>query len=195
MNPSRALLAATTLLTSIPAFAADYTVDGSHSRVGFAVTHLTVSKVRGTFGTMSGTLSYDPKNIAATSIKATVGIQSIDSDEAKRDEHLLSADFLDVAKFPEMGFVSKSVKNIKKESFDVIGDLTIHGVTKEVALTVDTPSAEVKDPWGNIKVGAHAIGKINRKDFGLTWNSVLEAGGFLVGEEVEIELDIELKKS
>jgi polyisoprenoid-binding protein YceI len=129
MNALRTMLAAATLLTSIPAFAADYAVDASHSRVGFAVTHLTVSKVRGTFGTMSGTMSYDPKNVAATSIKATVGVQSIDTDESKRDEHLLSADFLDVAKFPEMTFVSKSVKNVKKGSFDVIGDLTIHGVT------------------------------------------------------------------
>ena len=126
--------------------------------------------------------------------EATVGVQSIDTDEAKRDEHLLSADFLDVAKFPEMTFVSKSVKNIKKGSFEVIGDLTIHGVTKEVALTVDTPSPEVKDLWGNVKVGAHATAKINRKDFGLTWNSVLETGGVLVSDTIKLEMDVEAVK-
>jgi polyisoprenoid-binding protein YceI len=191
----RSLIASAMLLASSSAVAADYAVDGTHSRVGFSITHLTVSKVRGSFGTMAGTVSYDPKNVAATKVNATVGIASIDTDEAKRDEHLVSPDFFDVAAFPEMKFVSKAVRNIKKDHFELVGDLTIHGVTKEVLFTVNTFSSEVKDPWGNVKVGTYAVAKINRKDFGLTWNAALEAGGLLVGEEVEIELDIQLKKS
>jgi polyisoprenoid-binding protein YceI len=194
MRHVRTLVLATLALASGSAFAADYTVDPAHTRVGFAISHLAVSKVRGTFGTATGTVSYDPANIPATKISAKVGIASIDTDEAKRDEHLKSPEFFDVAKFPEMSFTSKSVKNVTKDSFDVVGDLTIHGVTKEATLTVATFTQEVKDPWGNVKVGTSAKGKINRKDFGLTWNAALETGGFVVGEDVEIELDVELTK-
>lgn len=191
---ARSLVTALFLFLSSSAFAADYAVDPSHTRVGFSITHMQISTVHGTFGTVSGKVAWDPKNVAGTKVEAKVGVGSVDTDEADRDKHLVSPDFFDVAKFPEMTFVSKSVKNVSKDKFDLVGDLTIHGVTKEVVFTVNTISADVKDPWGNTKAGTHAVAKINRKDFGLTWNSVLEAGGLLVGEEVTIELDVELKK-
>lgn len=183
------------LFVSAPAFAADYAVDPTHTRVGFTISHLAVSKVHGTFGKVSGKVSYDPKNISATKIDARVGVTSIDTDEDKRDDHLRSPDFFDAAKFPEMTFVSKSVKNIQTNgAFEVVGDLTIHGVTKETVLKVSPFSPEVKDPWGNLKVGTSARATVNRKDFGLSWNKALEAGGLLVGEEVEILLDVELAR-
>jgi polyisoprenoid-binding protein YceI len=184
------------LLAAAPALAADYDVDPTHTRVGFTITHLAVSKVHGTFGKVSGKVSYDPKNIAATKIDARVGVTSVDTDEDKRDAHLRSPEFFDVAKFPEMTFVSTSVKNVQPNgAFDIVGDLTIHGVTKETTFKVTPFSAEVKDPWGNLKVGTSATAKINRKDFGLVWNKALEAGGLLVGEEVEILLDVELARA
>ncbi len=191
----RSLAVAGALLATTPAMAADYVVDSSHTRVGFSISHLTVSTVRGSFGEASGTVSYDPKNVAATKVNAKVTVGSVDTREAKRDEHLRSPDFFDAVKFPEMTFASTAVKNIKKDGFDLVGDLTIHGVTKPVTLHVATFSPEVKDPWGNVKVGTRATGTINRKDFGLTWNAALETGGFVVGEEVALELDIELKKN
>jgi polyisoprenoid-binding protein YceI len=191
----RSLAVVGALLATTPALAADYVVDSSHTRVGFSISHLTVSTVRGSFGEASGTVSYDPKNVAATKVNAKVTVGSVDTREAKRDEHLRSPDFFDAVKFPEMTFASTAVKNISKDGFDLVGDLTIHGVTKPVTLRVATFSPEVKDPWGNVKVGTRATGTINRKDFGLTWNAALETGGFVVGEEVALELDIELKKN
>lgn len=175
--------------------AATWQVDPSHTHVGFAVSHMAVSTVRGEFGVASGTIEYDPKNVAATKITATVATASVDTREPKRDTHLQSADFFEVAKFPEMTFVSTSIKNVTPKGFDAVGNLTIHGVTKEVTLKVGALSPEVKDPWGNVKVGTTATATINRKDFGLLWNKVLEAGGLLVGEEVAITLDVELTKA
>jgi polyisoprenoid-binding protein YceI len=156
---------------------------------------MTISTVRGQFGTVSGTVEYDPKNVAATKIDATVGVTSVDTQEPKRDDHLRSPDFFDAAKFPNMTFKSKSVKNVAADGFDVVGDLTIHGVTKETTFHVATFSPEVKDPFGNIKIGTHATAKVNRQDFGLTFNKQLDSGGYLVGDDVQIELDVEMAKS
>jgi polyisoprenoid-binding protein YceI len=175
-----------------PAFAASYSVDPAHSRVGFSVTHMMVSTVRGDFGTASGTVEWDPANVKATKVDARVGVTSVDTRDQKRDDHLRSPDFFDAAKFPEMTFKSKSVKNIGKDTFDLVGDLTIHGVTKEVTLTVKNLPEARKDPWGNMKTGTHATGTINRQDFGMTWNNALDGGGYIVGDDVAIELDIEL---
>jgi polyisoprenoid-binding protein YceI len=187
---SLALLAA--LATATPAAAATYAVDASHTQVGFAISHMMVSTVRGSFGTVSGTVEYDPKNIAATKVEATVGVTSVDTNEDKRDEHLRTAEFFDVAQFPEMKFISTGVKNVKKDSFELLGNLTIRGVTKPVTLTVKTLAPEAKDPWGGMRSGTRATGTINRQDFGLTWNKALDGGGYIVGDEVEISLDVEL---
>lgn len=192
MLRSAALVAA--LLGAAPALAATYAVDGSHSQVGFSVSHLMVSTVRGSFGVVAGTVEYDPKNVAATKVDATITVTSVDTNEPKRDDHLRSADFFDIAQFPEMKFVSKQVKNVKKDTFDLVGDLTIRGVTKPVTLTVKTFAPEVKDPWGNVKTGTRATGVINRQDFGLSWNKALDGGGYVVGDEVALELEVELAR-
>lgn len=174
------------------ASAATYEVDPSHTRVGFGITHMMVSTVRGEFGTVSGKVEYDPANVAATKITAEIGITSVDTRDTKRDDHLRSPDFFDATKFPTMKFTSKAVKNASATGFDVVGDLTMHGVTREVTLHVDPISKEYKDPWGNQKAGTHATGVLNRKDFGMVYNSAIDGGGFILGDEVKIELDVEL---
>jgi polyisoprenoid-binding protein YceI len=182
------------LLVSTSAGAASYDVDASHSRVGFSVTHMMVSTVRGEFGTVSGTVDWDPANVAATKVNATVGVVSVDTRDAKRDEHLRSPDFFDATRFAEMKFVSKSVKNITPEGFDLVGDLTIRGVTKETTFKVKTLPGDRKDPWGNMKTGTRATATINRQDFGVKWNTAIDGGGYIVGDEVAIELDVELAR-
>ncbi len=182
------------ILSLSSAIAATYQVDASHSRVGFAVSHMMVSTVRGEFGTVSGTVDYDPANVSATKVSAEVSVVSVATREAKRDEHLESAEFLDAAKFPSMTFVSKSVKNPSSTGFDLVGDLTIRGVKKEVTFRVNPISKEYKDPWGNVKAGTSATATINRQDFGVSWNATLDGGGYVVGDDVKIELDIELLK-
>ena len=182
------------LLASSSAYAATYDVDATHSRVGFSVSHMMVSTVRGEFGTVSGTVDWDPTNVAATKVNATVGVTSVDTRDAKRDEHLRSPDFFDAAKFADMTFKSKSVKNVTPEGFDLVGDLTIRGVTKEVTFKTRTFPGDRKDPWGNIKTGTRATATINRQDFGVKWNTALDGGGYVVGDEVTIELDVELAR-
>lgn len=177
-------------LLSAPAFAADYAIDTTHSQVGFRVKHMMVANVRGRFKAFDAKLSYDPKNVAATTIEATVQTASIDTDTQKRDDHLRSPDFFDAAKFPELTFKSKKVTGKDGKLF-VTGDLTLHGVTKEVVLEVEGPTPEYKDPYGNTKIGATATTRINREDFGLKWNVALETGGVLVGKEVDITLELE----
>jgi polyisoprenoid-binding protein YceI len=195
MHAIRSLAILGALALSTPALAGTvYNVDASHSRVGFSVTHMMVSTVRGEFGTFTGTVEWDPKNVGATKVQGTVGIASINTREAKRDEHLKSPDFFDVASFPEAKFVSTGVKNVKKDSFDLIGDLTIRGVTKSVTVQVKTVSPEFKDPWGNVKAGTRATATINRKDFGITWSAALDGGGVVVSDEVGIDIDLELVK-
>lgn len=182
------------LTTASSAFAATYDVDPSHTRVGFSVTHMMVSTVRGEFGVVSGTVEWDPANVAATKVNATVGVNSVDTRDPKRDEHLRSADFFDIAKFADMTLKSKSVKNITPEGFDLVGDLTIRGITKEVTFKVKTLPGDRKDPWGNMKTGTRATATINRQDFGMKWNTAIDGGGYIVGDEVTIELDIELAR-
>jgi polyisoprenoid-binding protein YceI len=189
---NRIALYAAVAALSLPAFAraATYELDGVHSSASFRVRHLAVAWVRGEFQKLSGTVSYDPKNVAATTVSASIDVSTISTRNADRDGHLKSPDFFDVAKFPTMTFKSKKAEGAPGK-LKVTGDLTLHGVTKEVVLDVEGPSDGVKDPWGNTKLGATATTKINRKDFGLTWNKALETGGVLVGEEVEITLDLE----
>jgi polyisoprenoid-binding protein YceI len=176
------------------AFASTWTIDPDHSNVGFRVRHLMISNVRGSFEKHSGTVVIDDKDITKSKVEVTIVTSSINTNVTKRDEHLRSADFFDVAKFPTMTFVSRNVAKAGQDRLKVTGDLTLHGVTREVVLDVEGPSAESKDPWGNIRRGATATTRINRKDFGLAWNKALETGGVTVGEEVTITLEIEMIK-
>ena len=181
-----------TLALPLFAFAATWTIDPDHSNVGFKVRHLMVSNVKGSFDKYTGTVDINDKDITRSKVEVSIDTNSINTNVQKRDEHLRSADFFDVAKFPAMTFVSKKVAKAGKGKLKVTGDLTLHGVTKEVVLDVEGPSKESKDPWGTIRRGASASTKINRKDFGLVWNKVLETGGVAVGEEITITLEIEM---
>lgn len=185
-----ASLASLVIFTAAPLWAADYKIDADHSTVGFKVRHLAISSVPGRFATFDGTFSFDPANIKASKADATIALKSVDTNSTKRDEHLRGPDFFDVAKFPSMTFKSKEVEELSKDTFKLIGDLTIRGITKPVSLEVQYQGT-VKDPWGNEKAGFTASAKINRRDFGLTWNKVLETGGLVVGDDVAINLEIE----
>jgi polyisoprenoid-binding protein YceI len=167
-----------------------YQIDPAHSAAHFSVRHMMIANVRGEFTKVAGKFIYDPQNLADSSIEATIDVASIHTNDPDRDQHLKSPDFLDADKYPQMTFQSKSITSDDGELV-IRGDLTLHGVTQEVTLHADTPSPEVKDPWGNIRIGATATGKIARKDFGLGWNVVLEAGGVLVGEEVKLSLEVQ----
>ena len=179
---------------ALPAFASASTwnIDTDHSNVGFKVRHLMVSNVKGSFDKYTGTVELNDKDITKSTVNVAIDTASINTNVQKRDEHLRSADFFDVAKYPTMTFVSKKVAKAGKDKLKVTGDLTLHGVTRQVVLDVEGLSRESKDPWGNIRRGATASTTINRKDYGLVWNAALETGGVTVGEEVTITLEIEM---
>lgn len=172
---------------------AKYTIDLSHSHASFTVRHMMITNVRGEFQKFSGEVSYDPALPEATTASVSIDVASINTREEKRDAHLRSADFFDAANHPTMTFTARGAKQ-SGDGLAIVGDLTIRGTTKEVTLTVDEITPEGKDPWGNTRLGASAHTKINRTDFGLNWNSALEMGGVLVGEEVKIQLEVELIK-
>jgi len=171
--------------------AAIYDLDPAHTSAHFSVRHMMISNVRGEFTKVSGTVTFDPDNLQASTVEAAIDATSIRTRDDQRDAHLKSADFLDAEHYPEIRFRSTRIERDGDE-YVVHGDLTIRGVTKEVALKVEDLTPEAKDPWGNLRAGATAKTKIKRGDFGLAWNMVLEAGGFLVGEEVAITIDAEL---
>jgi polyisoprenoid-binding protein YceI len=170
-----------------------YQIDPSHSSAAFTIKHMMIAKVHGGFEKLSGKFIYDPSNLAKSSIDVSIDAASINTREASRDTHLKSPDFFDVVKYPTIAFKSTRFEG-SPDDLKIVGDLTIHGVTKIVTLDVEKPSEEVKDPWGNVKIGASGTTKIKRKDFGLTWNAALEAGGLLVGDDVNISLDIQFVK-
>ncbi|MDD5435278.1 MAG: YceI family protein [Nitrospira sp.] len=172
---------------------ARYNVDPDHSTVGFSVTHMTVSKTTGRFMDFTGFIEIDPDNITVKALEADIKTASVSTNHTKRDEHLKSPDFFDVKKYPEMIFKMKNYHKTGDE-YAAVGDLTLHGVTKEITL-VGNLNGVNKDPWGNMRAGFSAKGKINRKDFGIVWNKVLDNGGLLVGDEVVITLDIECIKA
>jgi polyisoprenoid-binding protein YceI len=172
-----------------------YQIDPTHSHLQFAVRHLMVSNVRGSFTGVKGTVNYDPAIPSATTLEAVIDVNTINTHDEKRDGHLKTADFFDTALYPEITFKSTHVEKEGDSNFKVTGDLTLHGVTKPVVLTVEDVSAEAKDPWGGTRIGATAKTKIKRSDFGLTWNAALETGGFVVGDEVKIELELEFVKA
>lgn len=168
--------------------------DLSHSSINFHVRHLMVSKVHGRFAAWSGTLELDEQDLTRSRFDVTIDASSIETKEDKRDAHLRSADFLDVEKYPSITFTSKRIEK-DGDDYKVTGDITIRGVTKEVVLDVEGTGEAVKDPWGGTRTGFSAKAKLNRKDFGLTWNVALEAGGFVVGDKLEITIEIEAIKA
>jgi polyisoprenoid-binding protein YceI len=177
-------------LVSSTCWAADYTIDSAHSSVTLKVRHLAISSVPGRFGDVSGRFSFDPAKIEASKAEATIAASSINTMDAKRDDHVKSPDFLDVPKYPSITFKTNKVDKVSDAAFKAHGDLTIHGVTKPVTLDV-TYGGAAKDPWGKERVAFEAKTLINRKDFGLTWSKTLETGGLVVGDDVQITLEIE----
>lgn len=167
-----------------------WAIDPSHSVVELAVKHMMFSTVKGRFPSVAGTIVWNQADLAASSVSAEIDAASITTGEAARDEHLRSADFLDVAAFPVITFQSTGVVPRGRDRFVLVGDLTIHGVTREVSLDAALTGTGT-DPWGGQRVGFSATTTINRKDFGLTWNQALEAGGLLVSDEVKITLEIQ----
>lgn len=166
-----------------------YEVDKDHSTISFSIRHL-VSKVSGTFTDFRGAIELDEKKPETSKVEFTVKAESINTQNAKRDEHLRSPDFFDTEKFKDLTFKSKKVKAIGKNKYQVDGDLTLHGITKPLTLKVDY-LGETKDPWGNTKSGFSTTFKINRKDFGIHWNKALDNGGVILGDEVTASIDIE----
>ena len=177
-------------LVATSAWATDYKIDPTHSSVAFKVRHMGISYVPGRFMSLDGTFSYDPTNVKNSKASATIAVGSINTADAKRDDHLKGPDFLDATKFRDIAFKTTSVEPVSADAFKAHGDLTIHGVTKPVVLDV-TYGGSGKDPWGNERAAFTATTKINRKDFGLTWSKALETGQLLVGEDVQIVLEIE----
>jgi polyisoprenoid-binding protein YceI len=169
-----------------------WTIDAAHSRVGFVARHLMITKVRGNFGAFEGAITI-ADNLADSNVSATVQMSSINTGDEGRDGHLKTGDFFDVEQFPTMTFVSKGL-SVDGDEGKLSGDLTLHGVTKPVTFDVEFEGVS-SDPWGNTKAGFSAVTEINRKDFGVEWNAVLETGGVAVGEKVKIELDIQAVKA
>ncbi len=172
-----------------------WTIDPVHSVAEFKVKHMMISNVKGQFTGVSGTLTLDEADLTRSRVEATIDAASINTRDAQRDAHLKSADFFDVEKFPTLAFSSTRVTRTSDGELEVAGDLTMHGVTRPVVFAVEGPTPPAKDPWGNTRIGLSATTRINRRDFGLTWNAALEAGGFLVGDEVTITLDLQFVKA
>jgi len=165
-------------------------IDGAHSEVHFAVRHMVVAKVRGRFNTWSGELDLDEENLSRSTVAVDIDVASIDTSNGQRDGHLRSADFFDVERFPAMGFRSKRVERAGGDRYRVVGDLSIKGTTREVVLDAELLGF-AKDPWGKDRAAFSASASIDRREFGLTWNQVLEAGGVLVGDKIEIGIELQ----
>ena len=166
----------------------------THTNVGFSIKHMMISNVKGNFNTYAGEIDFDVDKKLFNKLSAKIDASSIDTGIAKRDDHLRSADFFDVENHPKLTFTGKSFSKINENNYELVGDLNIKDITKEVKLPVEF-SGLMQDPWGNTKVGLNIEGQINRKDWGLNWNSALETGGVLVGEEVKLIIDLQLVKS
>jgi polyisoprenoid-binding protein YceI len=194
----RVLLALNIALIASPfvhAQEASWRIDPNHSGAHFAVRHMMISTVRGEFTGINGTVTYDPKDPTRASVQASIDCSTVNTGVAKRDAQLKSADFFDVAHYPVMKFQSKRVEKAGSGKLKVTGDLTINAATQEVVLDVEGPTAPIRDPRGNEKIGLSASTQISRKKFGITWNEVMEAGGVAVADEVSITLDLELIKN
>jgi polyisoprenoid-binding protein YceI len=172
-----------------------WNIDPAHSAAEFKVKHMMIANVKGHFSKISGVLTRDESNVANSNVDVSIEAASIETRDAQRDAHLKSADFFDVETHPLLSFKSNAIKQVRDGELSVEGDLTIHGVTRKVTFDVEGPTPPAKDPWGNTRIAVSGNTKINRKDFGLTWNAALETGGILVGEEVTISLDVEFVKA
>jgi len=186
-----ALLAMAALSASHSAIAATYVIDASHSNVGFSIRHL-LAKVSGSFNEFEGEFNFDPAKVEAMTGKVAIKTASINTNNAKRDEHLRAPDFFDAAKNPELSFVIKKVTADKKDKkkFKIEGDFTMHGMTHPETLAAEYVGTE-KDPWGNTKAGFSAAGKLSRKKYGITWNKTLDSGNLLLGDDVEVQINFE----
>src|SRR5579863_9333680 len=168
-----------------------WNIDPAHSAAEFKVKHMMISNVKGSFTGLSGVLTEHTTDSSLSYVAASIPVATVSTGDAQRDGHLKSADFFDAEKYPTLDFKSTKVVRKGEAEYEVTGDLTIHGVTKDVTFAVEGPSAPGKDPWGNTRIGLSATAKINRKEFGLGWNAALETGGVLVGEDIAITLDIQ----
>jgi polyisoprenoid-binding protein YceI len=179
---------------SLPAAAVTSTwqIDPAHSAAQFAVKHLAISTVRGAFTSVKGTVQFDDKDISKSSVDVAIDVNSVDTRQPDRDKDLRSDHFFDAEHFPTITFKSKRVEQVSPGKLKITGDLTIHGITKEVVLDVDGPTAPVKDPWGNQRMAINATTKINRQDFGVKWNATMDNGGVVVGDDVSITIDAEM---
>ena len=180
---------------AIPQTTTTWNIDPAHTSAEFKVKHMMISHVKGHFSKVTGVLVYDELDPTKSRVEAEIDAHSLETRESQRDAHLKSPDFLHVEKFPTLLFKSSDIKVVGAGELEVHGDLTIHGVTLKVTFAVEGPTPPTKDPWGNTRIGISAAAKINRKDFDLTWNAVLETGGILVGDEVTITLEVELVKA
>ena len=192
--PLRFALAAALIAASTPVFASSWEIDPVHTSAQFAVKHLVISTVRGQLGKVTGAINIDDTDLTKSSVQATIDATGIDTREAKRDEHLRGPDFLDVAKYPTITFTSKKIEKVSDDKYKVTGDLTLRGVTKEVVLDVAGSPKPLTDPFGNVKLGGVAKTILNRKDFGVAWSQSLDGGGLVVGDDVDVTIDVEVIK-
>jgi polyisoprenoid-binding protein YceI len=174
--------------------ATNWSLDPAHSSAEFKVKHMMISNVKGSFRGLKGSLTLNESDPSRSEVEASVDVSTISTGDDQRDTHLKSADFFDAARIPQITFRSTTVKRNDDGEYQVTGDLTIHGVTKKATFAVEGPGDPGKDPWGNTRIGISATTKINREDFGLTWNSALETGGVLVGKEVTLTIDAQFIK-
>ena len=181
--------------TATPASQITWNLDPAHSAAEFKVKHMMISNVKGSLTGLKGVLHENTADPSQSTVEASIDVSTLSTGDTQRDGHLKSADFFETEKYPTMTFKSTSVKRTGEGEYTVAGDLTMHGVTKPVTFAVEGPSAPGKDPWGNTRIGLSATTKINREDFGLTWNSALETGGVLVGKDVTIILDVQFIKA
>jgi len=191
-----AVTAGLAAVLSLPAGAAtsEWKIDPQHSSAQFSVRHMAISTVRGAFSKVNGAILLDDNDITKSTVDVTIDVSTVDTREPDRDKDLRSDKFFDVAHYPSITFKSKRVQQVATGKLKVTGDLTIHGTTKEVVLDVEGPTAPVKDPWGNVRTAVTATTKVNRQDFGVKWNATLDNGGVVVGDDVNITIDVEMIK-
>lgn len=189
-----AVTAGLAAILSLPASAANssWQIDPQHSSAQFSIRHLAISTVHGGFSKLKGTINFDDKDVANSSVDVAIDVSTVDTREPDRDKDLRSPKFFDVATYPTMTFKSKKVEQVAPGKLKVTGDLTLHGVTKEVVLDVEGPTVAIKDPWGNQRVAVIATTRINRLDFGVKWNKTLDNGGMMLGDEVSIAIEVEM---
>jgi len=194
---SRLALAATlvaALAVPSPAATATWQIDPAHTAAGFSVRHMMIATVRGQFKGVTGMVLWDDQDINNSTVDVTIDANTVDTGEPKRDADLKSANFFDVKNYPTITFKSTKIEKISAGKMKVTGNLTIHGVTKQVVLDVEGPSGAVKDPWGNTRVALNATTTVNRLDYGVKWNAKMDSGGMVVGDDVNINIDLEMTK-